>query len=216
MGRYRRTAKRAVSSGLHEMNPQTRIAMRPRRTDVLRTGLLAALLLPTLGACAPGQPADGDAADSVPVEGASPATPSGGAAVGAVADYELTMERLRRWAEANRSLERAAAADPRVEAALEPAQAEEHDVDASVAIMAETIEGVPEARKAIEDAGLSPREYVVIGWTMLQSGMAGLALKAGGDTAEVAREMGIKPSNLRFLAEHEEEIAELRRQRGEP
>lgn len=190
--------------------------MHPRRTDVQRAGLLVAVLLPGLGACAPDQPADGGGADTVAAEGAPAASPADGAAVGPVADYELTMDRLRRWAEANRSLERAAAADPRVEAALEPEQAEWEDVDASVAVMTETIEGVPEARRAIEDAGLSPREYVVIGWTMLQSGMAGHALKAGGDTAEVAREMGIDPANLRFMAEHEAEIAELRRQQGEP
>lgn len=189
--------------------------MQPSRTRALRTRLLTAVLLPSLGACAPGQPADGGAAGSVPAEGTPAAPLAEGAAVGTVAEYELTMDRLRRWAEANRSLERAAAADPRLEEALEPAQAEGQDVEASVAIMAETIEGVPEAKKAIEDAGLSPREYVVIGWTMLQSGMAGLALKAGGDTAEVAREMGIDPANLRFLAEHEAEITALRQQLGE-
>lgn len=187
------------------------------RSVPARYSILITVALVATAACGSDAVEESDSAGSPPPRAAQPSLPgaSAEADLGTVADYELTMESLRRWADANRSLERAAAADPRLEEALEPPQAEGQDVDASVAIMTETIEGVPEAKNAIEEAGLSPREYVVIGWTMLQSGMAGLALRAGGDTAEVAREMGIDPANLRFLAEHEAEIAALRRQQGE-
>ena len=190
------------------MHPST-----SRRSVRRLAGGLAATLLPLVAGCAPDESAEGDAPGAAPPAAASPATSDVGG-TGSVAEYELTMEALRQWVEANRNLERVVAADPSVEAALEPEESEGQDVDASVAIMAERIEGIPAAAAAVEEAGLTPREYVVIGWTMLQSGMAGLSLKAGGDTAEVAREMGIDPANLRFMAEHEAEIAEIRRQMG--
>jgi hypothetical protein len=51
------------------------------------------------------------------------------------------------------------------------------------------VNAIPEARAAISAAGMTTREYVVFGWSVLQSGMAAWALDQPGGTLPAGTSM---------------------------
>ncbi|MGH7507688.1 MAG: hypothetical protein ACRELX_18695 [Longimicrobiales bacterium] len=178
----------------------------------LRTILPLGLLVTTV-ACGDEAARSGDAATGAAGSGAtsqpSYSGGSGDADLAEIEDYELTMDDLRRWSEATANFQRTLTENPEIAAALDQEESADQDVDDSLDAMAERYESVPEVRDAIEDAGLSTREFAVIFWAMMQAGMAQFAVEQGGDPEEVARELQVNPANIRFMEEHAAEIAEL-------
>lgn len=175
--------------------------------------LLICVLLAACVACsgddAPSNDAaPGDAATAQPSYSAS----SGDADLAEIQDYELTMDDIRMWSEATAELQRVIEANPQLAASLEEEESGSQDLDDSIDAMAERYESEPAVRDAIEDTGLSAREYAVIFWAMMQAGMAQFSIEQGADPAEVAREMQVNPANIEFVQEHEAEIAALREQ----
>ena len=63
-------------------------------------------------------------------------------------------------------------------------------------------------RKAIEKAGLSPKEFAVIMMATMQAGMAQgiIAMRPKDNADSLAREMKTNPANVRFMREHQAEI----------
>ncbi|HEX2168050.1 MAG TPA: hypothetical protein VHG09_12525 [Longimicrobiales bacterium] len=183
------------------------------RIPDLRTIVMAALVAVTAG-CA-GDDAASDESDAsaaaAPLSQPSIAGAGDDADIAEIQDYEFTMDDLHRWSEATVALQRLAESNPQLGAAFEQEESGNQDLDDSIDMMTERIENVPEATDVIEDAGLSPREYVVIFWAMLQTGMAQFSIAQGANPDEVAREMRVNPANLEFMKEHEAEIAEMRR-----
>jgi hypothetical protein len=59
--------------------------------------------------------------------------------------------------------------------------------------MAVRIESIPIARKAVEAAGLSARQYVVITMALFQASLAQYAVDQGADPGKIARETGVNP-----------------------
>lgn len=79
-------------------------------------------------------------------------------------------------------------------------------LDASVA----RINAVPQAKAAIESAGMAPREYLVFSFSIFQSGMAAWALTQPGGTLPP----GVSKANVDFYRSHEQALNKLAPQQG--
>ncbi|HTU64963.1 MAG TPA: hypothetical protein VMF52_03345 [Steroidobacteraceae bacterium] len=133
------------------------------------------------------------------------AAPSGDADLRELSRYELTMTDMRKFAAANANL-----------AKTERNEDDEGGSDKeSLDDMAARIAKIPEARKAIEAAGLTPRQYAVITMALFQAAFAQYAVDQGADPAKVARDAGVNPANLRFVKEHKQELEKLKGPSGD-
>jgi hypothetical protein len=156
----------------------------------------AALMVALVAGCADDvEPADRDATPA--------AVPPAGQTtdVGDITRYELRMEQVDKYFAAFRNI---AAAMQR----MTPEQRERLDMDAGQTDLGGYIarlESEPEINRAIRDAGLTAREFALILWSMLQSGMASAVLQTRPDANEdsLAREMNVNMANVRFLREHD-------------
>ncbi len=119
--------------------------------------------------------------------------------------YTLTMADIRRYAAANANL----AKQPKAEED-EDSEDDESSDNESLDQMAARIAKMPEARKAIEAAGLTPRQYAVITMALFQASMAQFAVEQGADPAKVARDASVNPANIRFVKEHKAELEKLK------
>jgi hypothetical protein len=121
--------------------------------------------------------------------------------------YQLTMADLQKLGVAHQNLKRIAQQHPNLVEDEEEEQSGEKSLDE---IEAE-IERVPQLRKAIEDAGLSVRKYAVINLVLMQASAANMLVQHGAKPDSIAREIGTHPENIRFVREHEAEVARLQR-----
>jgi hypothetical protein len=101
--------------------------------------------------------------------------------------YQLTMADVRKFEAANANL----AKHPKAE--QDDEDAEDENDNESLDEMAVRIESNPVARKAVEAAGLSARQYVVITMTLFQAFLAQYAVDQGADPGKIARETGVNP-----------------------
>ena len=124
-----------------------------------------------------------------------------------LSSYQLTMADIRKFAAANANL----AKHPKVE--QDDDDAEDAD-NASLDEMAARIESIPVARKAVEAAGLSARQYAVITMALFQASLAQYAVDQGADPGKIARETGVNPANIRFVKEHKAELEQMENQRS--
>ncbi len=137
------------------------------------------------------------------------AAPGGDADLRELSRYTLTMTDLRKFAAANASL----AKHPKAEES-EDADDSENDNE-SLDEMAARIGRIPEARQAIEGAGLTVRQYAVITMALFQAAFAQYAVEQGADIDKVARDAGVNPANIRFVKEHKAELEKLKGPGGE-
>jgi hypothetical protein len=125
-------------------------------------------------------------------------------------EYRLSMEDVNRWMQANRNLaqlsERLEREHPEM---AEQAEAVEGSGMGSFDDYEASIDRVPGARDAIEESGLSVHEFAVVGWALIQAGMAQYAVEQGADPKELAAKAHINPENLTFAREHKAELAKL-------
>lgn len=132
------------------------------------------------------------------------AAPSDDADLRELSRYSLTMTDVRKFAAANAEL------------AKHPKAAQDEDEEAgggdgeSLDEMAARIGRIPEARKAIEGAGLTVRQYAVITMALFQAAFAQYAVEQGADINKVAKDAGVNPANIRFVKEHKAELEKLK------
>jgi hypothetical protein len=127
--------------------------------------------------------------------------PGGDADLRELSRYQLTMADVRKYAAANANL----AKHPTVEQDDDDAEDENESLDE----MAARIESNPVARKAVEAAGLSARQYVVITMALFQASLAQYAVDQGADPGKIARETGVNPANIGFVKEHKAELEQM-------
>ena len=171
----------------------------------------ALVLVATLAACGK---KDGSAPDSA-AQGAAAATSSttagtkGDAELADVQSYRLSMDKIDKMLAAQRILAaKAKAMTPAEREAMEARGDSDSDPNESLDDMARKIEKEPMLRDAIREAGLSPREYVLITMSMMQTGMAdgGLKMRPKDNQDSLIRAMKANPDNIKFYREHEAEI----------
>lgn len=174
---------------------------------LLRAGAVLGLALVT-GGCAKEADRRGDAAVSdVSADVPDAAAGSVDADQREISRYQLTAADLRKLARAHENMKRIAQQQPTA------AERDENVADAAESLdgIEAEIERTPQFRKAVEDAGLRAREYAVMSFALMQASVADLLVKQGANPDSIARELGIHPANLRFVREHEAEIARLNR-----
>lgn len=75
----------------------------------------------------------------------------------------------------------------------------------SIASAAAMIDAVPAAKAALQSAGMSSHEYVVIAFSVLENGMASYMMQTpGGKMPD-----GINPANVDFIRKHSAELQQL-------
>jgi hypothetical protein len=170
---------------------------------------LAAVVL--LAACGGGDESGGQAAaggDAAP-KTAAPAPPpppppadEGPIDEAAIQSYRLEIGKMRRWKQAVANLMELKRTRPEVTEALEM-NMEEFDANQVVA----RINSVPEARRAIESAGISARDYVLtipaLVGALFVHGMREGGMNVGGSGPD------INEDNVKFVAEHQAEIEQM-------
>lgn len=126
--------------------------------------------------------------------------------------YTLTMPDIRKYAAANEALAKL----PKPRQDDEDAESEDDDdSDESLDGIVKRMEAVPGARKSIEAAGLTVRQYAVITLSIFQAAMAQFAIQQGADPAKVAKDAGVNPANIRFVKEHKAELEKMKKPGGE-
>jgi hypothetical protein len=204
--------------------------MRPPRLSLACGTLLAALLLSACGGAAD-EAADGAAApDATAADGAAGDASAGDGGDGAaptpalpadladVSTYELTMDRVDRYFAASQNVMQAVdAMSPAERATL---RGEDGGASGSESLdqMAQRIESNRAMRGAIEEAGLSAREYAVLTLAITSSMMlqAMTALQPNADPDSLARAANVNPQNVAFMREHAEEIGRRMQEMQEP
>lgn len=112
--------------------------------------------------------------------------------------YVLTEGGLAKYAQATRNLNAAA---QQIRGSCDDDGEGSQSIDASVA----RINGIPKAKAAIQSAGMTPREYVVFGWALLQTGMASWGLGQPGGKLPP----GVSMANIKFYRVHEAAIQKI-------
>jgi hypothetical protein len=97
--------------------------------------------------------------------------------------YQLTKADVRKFAAANANL----AKHPKVEQDADDAENDDDEEgdNESLDEMAARIESIPVARKAVEAAGLSARQYAVITMALFQASFAQYAVEQGADPGKI-------------------------------
>lgn len=178
--------------------------MRIRR--FLRRNAASVAALAALLACGDGADRSDTAtvADSG-VAARTTAQPTGAASdVAAIRDYELRMEQVDKYYAASRNI---ALAMNRM-SPEEQAQVEMDSADVDLNGYIARLENSPAINQAIRDAGLTAREFSLILWSMLQSGMASAVLDAQPDVNQdsLAQALNVNMANVRFMREHQSEL----------
>lgn len=114
-----------------------------------------------------------------------------------VADYVLTDTALAKYTRAVRSLQ------PLKEQLPQTCEGDEHPK--SLNDQAAKIDSVPGVKSALKVAGMTSREYLVVSFSVFQSGMAAWALDQPGGTLPP----GTKPANVNFYRAHKAELDKL-------
>lgn len=132
--------------------------------------------------------------------------------------YRLTMDDMRKWVEAQRTmarLERAGAesesgeAAPGTDAEMESEEAEPVGDTQTLDGIAARVESIPEFKNAVEAAGLTAREYAVVTLAYMQAAMATAAMGMGADGDSLATAMKVNPANVDFIRKNETELNQL-------
>lgn len=180
--------------------------LRRRLAAVVTAFTLAAL--GALAACSKSDAGRRGAADSAAAPlAAVPASSPSAAAIAAgqrdlqlLEDYKLSMATMDRWYRAMHNVAGVVKAHPELK--------DSFATDGTSSIDEETtrIEGMPEFRKAINDAGMSVREFELVMWTTMQAGVAQGAIDAGANRDSIIRNVKVSPDNLAFMKEHAAEL----------
>lgn len=127
-----------------------------------------------------------------------------------ISSYRLTMDKVDRWMNAQRSMARQVAAlSPAEREAFKARQEQKDDAsDADMDEMVQRIESEPMMKAAVRDAGLSPREFTLLTMSMIQTGMATavLDMRPNDNQDSLARAMKANMDNIRFMRENQAEL----------
>lgn len=109
----------------------------------------------------------------------------------------LTLERVRQWNQALKNLAYAVAADTALVRAVRPAPGE------PMSAVAARLDSFPALRQAVEQAGLSPGDYMTINTALFRALVTSYALEEGRLDAVPE---GESAADVRFVQQHGQEI----------
>lgn len=120
-----------------------------------------------------------------------------------VQNYRLSMQRIEQFAQAVRNVRELTRTDADLRQRMEELGGQE---DRSPMEVASAMQQEPRLRSAIESAGLSVREYILVTLAFSQAAMAH-EFQRQGFMQELPP--GIPPENVAFIREHEEQLRPL-------
>jgi hypothetical protein len=172
---------------------------------VLRTFLLAGFV--SLTACNKDNSAASNSSAAAPAQ--TPAASSDNE-LKDITKYRLSMDKIDKYIAAQRNIAlKAKNLSPAEKAAMEARNDNgDANADASLDDMQKKIDSEPLMKSAIQDAGLSTREFVMITMSMMQSGMAAgvLKLRPKDNQDSLIHAMQASPENVKFYQDNEAEI----------
>lgn len=121
-----------------------------------------------------------------------------------VAEYRLTMDAVQKMHRAQLNIYEAMQQDPQL-AQMASMSAEEFSLDA----MEQRFGSVPGIRTAIEEAGLSVREYGVIMLALFQASFAQASLEMGAQRDTVLAATHMNPDNLEFVEQNRDALRQM-------
>jgi hypothetical protein len=128
-----------------------------------------------------------------------------------ISTYKLTMDGIDKFyaAQRNLGLKMKAMSPAEREAAKARGDESTSDLNSSLDDMVVKIDKEPVYAAAVREAGLSTREYVLVMMSMMQSSMAAgvIKMRPKDNADSLAREMKANPENVRFIQQHEAELA---------
>lgn len=180
------------------------------RSRLLRMRLWPLAMAVILAGCGGGD-AEELAADP---ESTPPAAPTTGAQTDAAADaepwlhYQLEMPAIQRWYEAQTTIYRAMGEDPELLDDLDTT-----DQAGDLAGLQAHFAGIPEVRSAVEDAGLSLRDYTAILVTLTYTQGIDQAIQSGGvDRAATIQNRQVNEANLELVEQNRSELERMQRE----
>ena len=121
-----------------------------------------------------------------------------------ISSYTWTMPKFKQLMTAMQNLGKAAQADPKMGEALEDSG------NLTLDQAAARFNAVPPVKRALADAGMTPREFAVAQGAWLQSAMSYGVMKQYKLSADsVAKTTGVSKANLEFWRAHEAEIEKM-------
>jgi hypothetical protein len=175
-------------------------------SGVVRTAPGAVAAAPGAVQPFPSQPAAAPAAalDSAmdpreAVQAAGGVQPQGPVAVQALQDYQLTMPRIRQLVQGGQAIAALQARRPELRDSMRV-----NTMDPN--LVYQRLNSIPDARAAVESAGLTPREYTVAMAALIQAAMVHEMRRAGRDP-----EVPVNEANVQFVKDNWEEIQTLMR-----
>ena len=125
-----------------------------------------------------------------------------------ISKYKLSMDKIDKYIQSQRNLAaKLKSMTPAERQALKD-RGEASDANASLDDMTAKIEKEPVMVDAIRAAGLSPREYIMITLSMMQTAMAASVaqMRPNDNQDSLIREMKANPENIKWYNEHAAEI----------
>jgi len=160
---------------------------------------LGCLFLITLAACSKTDKTSNDTA------AATTGNPSLDSDLEQIKDFKLSMPRMQKWAQAERNMVALSKARPELEGTYKVEQ------NASLNQQIAAPEGHPEVKKAVTDAGLSPREFTMISYAYMQAAAAQSVrqMPAGRARDSIMQSLKVHPDNVTFIQQNRGELEKL-------
>lgn len=177
--------------------------MSAHRLSRLNVRLSCAALLPLLLACGDREPRQ----DTSPASAAEAADASSSELrdAAAVRDYRLSIDAVRRYYAVNEGMVRLASEDAGFRARMEAA-GQEADDEEDLASFARRLEQIPEFRRELQRAGLTPHDYAMITAALAANALYVIMDEMGGG---VERSDWVSDANIAFVREHRAELDAL-------
>lgn len=191
----------SVAFGLEGFsNPGAPMTTRLGRNKRLRD--FSCLVLITLAACSKTDKAPDDTDAAAPPTTGNNSLDSD---LEKVRDFKLSMPRMQKWVQAVQNMVAVSKAHPELEGTYEADQ--NAPLDQQVA----ALEKHPQAKKAVKDAGLSPREFTMISYAYMQAAAAQSVqqMPAGKTRDSVMQSLKVHPDNVTFLQKNRAELEKL-------
>ena len=122
--------------------------------------------------------------------------------------YALTMDTVSRLFQATHAATEAAKADPSIKVSF----AGDPDADSpTIDQLAGKIAGSPKLVTLLAGYSFTPREFSAATMSLIQTGLALMAVQSGQKPEDVTKSAHTNPANMKLLVEHRAEIEELRK-----
>jgi len=167
------------------------------------------LLVGVLVLCACDKGKDSGAGTGASSSTATASAQSADAQLAEIGEYRLTMESVGKYFAAQRNITlKAGKLSPAEREAMKARTESRYNANASVDDVVRNVESEPMIKDAVRDAGLSPREFALVGMTFMQTSMAaGIAKMRPDDNQDsLIRAMKANPENVKFLFDNEAEL----------